>query len=318
MRASKPNVLSMNEYLMNLSLPEIIQFQQVCGHESAWADHYGALFVAGQYCGVSIPPLYRFPHVWQHGCTGPWHEEAETIICNVPDAKNKKIFVARKQEEEILQEAGYSKAKAIGIAMAYLPPVPVDRTSESLLIMPQHTLVGMKRGSEEQRRAYIDSLKPYLSRFGVVVACISPSCIANGYFVKEFQEIGVEVIPGALTSDINALLRMQCMMNQFDYMTTNGWGTHLAYALHFGMKVSVFGDYFKVPDDEVLKDTTWATMSPEKRSSFRDKSINGSIEFVEQLRSEPHEGVTNIKLGQWLIGADNKVSPLEMKELFEW
>src|SRR5690606_32681480 len=117
-------------------------------------------------------------------------QEPEVISFNVPDARNKKIFVARKEEEEILLGAGYHRAKAIGLPMVYVDAPSLKRNPGSLLIMPQHTLVGMKRGTEEERRAYVEELKPHLSDFDVVAACISPSCIKNGYFVREFQEIG--------------------------------------------------------------------------------------------------------------------------------
>ncbi|HMO18059.1 MAG TPA: hypothetical protein PKA63_07520 [Oligoflexia bacterium] len=302
---------------MEISLPEIIQFQQTHAHETAWSDHYGALYVAAAYCGMSKPDPH-FPHVWQHGSEGPWSPTPEMMVCNTPDARKKKLFVARKDEEERLIDAGFEKAQAIGLPIVYVSPQPVKRTSNTLLIMPQHSLVGMKRGSREDHISYVESLKPYISSFDAVAACVSPSCLINGYFIEEFKSIGVDIIPGALTSDLNALLRMRCLMEQFEYMTTNGWGSHFAYALSFGMKVSAFGKHLEIEDKELLKDITWASFDEQTRKDIRDRAKQGENQFLTEFIAEPTMGKENKDLGEWLIGAGNKKSPESLKQLFEW
>jgi hypothetical protein len=302
---------------MNISLPEIIQFQQRCAQETAWSDHYGALYVAAAYCGIELPET-KFPHVWQHGCIGPWMNDHVQLVFSTPNPETKKLFVARKEQEKSLLDAGYQGAKAIGLPVVYTPDPELERIPDSLLIMPQHTLIGIQAGTIDERKKYVHSLEPYLSRFSAVVACISPNCLANGFYIDDFREIGVEVIPGAMTSDVNACLRMRCLMEQFEYVTSNSWGSHIAYALYFGMKVSIFGDKFDISIEDLKKDISWSKFSDQEIERYRFEGRVGRGSFLAPWLREPDKGISAPEIGKWLVGDENKVSPAEMKELFEW
>jgi hypothetical protein len=302
---------------MNISLPEIINFQQVYGQGNGWADHYGALYVAASYCDIDLPPT-PFPHLWHHGCMGPWTRFASQLSYNVPPDDKKKFLVARKDEEEILKASGYNTAQAIGLPAVYVSDTSLKRNPNTLLIMPQHTLVGIELATPEKRREYVLSLKPFLNEYEVVAACLSYNCICNGYFIEDMQELGIEIIVGACTSDLNACLRIRCLMEQFESMTTNGWGSHVAYALYYGMKVSIFGERFEITDNELSKDISWSTTSDEDRYQILVDYYKGSEALLSPFRLDPTEAEKNIDLGSFLVGADNKISPDEMKELFGW
>ncbi len=302
---------------MEISLPPVLHFQQSCQQDTGWADHYGALHVAAHYCNIESPPL-PFPHLWQHGCIAPWVSNPAFHIYNYHAPYDKKLFVARKDEELMLKNLGYENAKAIGLPMAYVPETNLKRIPRSLLIMPQHSLIGTEIGSDQLRREYIHSLVPYLSQFDIVAACVTANCIQNGFFVKDFTSVGIEILAGAITSDVNAYLRIRCLMEQFESMTTNAWGSHVGYGLYFGMKTSLFGLPFKREDKESMKDTTFAVMSQEERKKIYEEDEFGPREFLSHLYTEPHLGKQDYDLGAQLIGADNKCSPEELKMLFNW
>lgn len=300
---------------MEISLPPFTEFQQYCQQDTGWADHYGALYVSANYCGFK-EPIFPFKHFWQHGCIPPWISDTSFHIYNSNAPNAQKIFVARKEEEQALKEIGYYNANAIGLPIVYTNETNLKRIPNSLLIMPQHSLVGIHFGSTEIRSNYVKSLVPYLSNFEAVAACVSVNCFHNGYYINELNENGIDIIPGAATSDLNALLRIRCLMEQFEYMTTNSWGSHVAYALYFGMKVSIFGTQLYGEDSECVKDLTFAAVDVEKRKKNYEEEKIGPKEYLSELYVDPPFGKTNLQMGSYLIGANNKIKPEEMKTLF--
>jgi hypothetical protein len=40
--------------------------------------------------------------------------------------------------------------------------------------------------------------------------------------------------------------------------------------------------------------------------------------WLEPLRTSPEAGVTDVALGEWFIGLENKRSPAELARLFAW
>jgi len=104
--------------------------------------------------------------------------------------------------------------------------------------MPTHSLASdVLMPSTEQYVLEIASIK---DRFGLVAACVSPYCIAKGLWSSQFTEKGIEAIRGAGIADTNALNRMRALFERFEYVTTDGYGSHVFYALYFGAKVSIW------------------------------------------------------------------------------
>ena len=152
-------------------------------------------------------------------------------------------YVARKDDEEYLRENGYSHAQAIGLPIVYTEEQPVERIQNSLLIMPAHTSSASGILPNIQNQSYIDALQKIFSSFSLVVACVSPACISNGLWTQLFSDHGIEVIAGANFKDQNGLRRMRALLSTFDYITTNTFGSHLAYGAYFGAKVSIYGPF---------------------------------------------------------------------------
>jgi hypothetical protein len=303
---------------MEILLPEIIQFDNPERAENGWSDHYGALYVAASYCGIELPELF-FPHFWQHGCFGPWVKDCSSLIFNIKNPKNRKLFVAREDQASVLSNSGMPFVYSIGLPIIYVPDPHVKRVSNSLLIMPQHTLVGLSMGNEFERTEYVKKLKDYISSFDIVAACVSPSCIKNGYYVNALTQMGVDIIPGAFTSDLNALLRIRCLMEQFETMTTNYWGSHMAYALYFGMKVSVFGKKFEIPLNELIQiDTSYKDYTEEDLKRKHQKETLSTNTLLDVFSVAPDKGIQAKSLGAWLVGSENRICQEEMKFLFDW
>lgn len=298
------------------SLPPVKIFRQAASHDNAWSDHYGALHTAAAYAGLTLPGHYAMRAIWMHGCGGPWLETVpETLYLNSPRGKTWPVFVARHDEVEWLRRHGCASAQAIGLPMVYTRESGRLRQPGSLLVMPCHTLIGDAEHERAAFERYADEIVAVAGKFQRVVACVHPNCLRNGLWVREFTDRGVEIVYGAQTNDLNALGRMRALFEQFEFVTTNGWGGHVAYALAFGAKLSIHGTLPKRSEADLLRDTTWAADQNSLKATLSDIVQLKRDAWLADFQRPPDEGLADLARGRWLIGWDNRLAPAAMKQV---
>jgi FkbM family methyltransferase len=295
-----------------LELPEV----QILDSCSVNYEFYGALVNAAQYCGFKQPPTTprgSWPHGW-----GPkqWLEFDDPMLYFGPvDLKGKTDhhWVSRRDEADLLCRHGYKKVKAIGLPIVYAPTESVRRRPGSLLVMPAHS--GDDSTSEWKLEEYAEEIARIRANFSEVWVCIHPSCWEHGYWVDAFKKRGFPLVQGALYTDRNALKRMVRLLSTFEYVTTNGTGSHIAYAAYAGAKVSIYGSFAEfggadlndIPEKLPYKDR-WAWAYSEKTMRH----------YYPELFCPPREAKQRIDWGRYEVGCDNKVSPAELRSLFGW
>lgn len=301
-------------------LPEFEPNPQSSVTENAWSENYGAPAVATVYAGNTPNPKSFFYGFWQHGCTAPWHVEQPRRITydNEDRFRSSPVFVARSEEEQALQARGLNRAKAIGLPIVYAPRLEQPRIGNSLLIVPTHTLAGMSLPDRSAYRRYVDEVKQFFSDFTCVAVCIHPACWENGLWLDEFRNCNIKIIKGADHRDLNALCRMRSLFSSFECVTTNGWGSHVAYALAEGARVSIFGTKPIITLEQMqAADATWRKNADGRKQLELQSEQDAEKEYLHHYMRLPKDGVQNIEQGRWLIGHDNKVSRLEMRELLK-
>lgn len=298
---------------MNPTLPPTKLFRQFCRHEDGWTDHYGALQTAATYAELALPTRYIVHGLWQHGCFAPW--EAATpgaLVFNAPGAQARPVLVARQEEAEFLIAHGYGQARAVGMPILYTPASGLPRTPRSLLVMPTHTLIGDKYPDRAAFNRYADEVRELAKDFDHVTVCIHPSCRRNGLWFPEFTERGFTIVLGAQTNDANALHRMRALFEQFETVTTNGWGSHVAYALAFGAKVAIHGTKPIVTEENLLRDLAWSVDAQSLKLALAEKCQQQEREFLREFTVPPAAAVANTELGSWLVGRPQQLSPDDM------
>ena len=301
---------------MTIQLPTQLNFQQCCRLENGWSDHYGAILLALAHAGLSCPPNHSLHGVWQHGCFGPWQNlSAEALCYSAPNARQMTVGVARADQAELLAAKGYARVRAMGLPMVYTPEVNVARIPGSLLVVPTHTLTGDQFPDRSPFERYADEIQTVAGRFSRVVICVHPNCRRNGLWVDEFSSRGFEIVFGAQTNDANALLRMRMLFEQFESVTTNGWGSHVAYALAFGARVSIHGALPQRTEADYLKDLSWAANPAGLKAMLSGETLAREREYLQAFFLPPEHGVADIAKGRWLIGADHKLAPAEMQQV---
>lgn len=274
---------------------------------------YGAGAVAAEYCGLPEPPPGEIGQ-WAHGWIPKEHQIDPEFVIKYAKSGDK-LWVARKDEETYLKGLGYP-ATAIGLPLCYTRPCDKPSRSGTLLFLPPHSsTVGKETWKEDELGEHLSFLT---SQFDQVVACVHSHCFKMGNWVNTFKKYGIPVVSGGDHQDANSLQRMRDLFSQFEFVSTNQFGSAIAYASACGAKVSVSGPFVTINPDKYR----WA-------SYYQDHP--GAIEKLEGLVSEPelrrcwpelfvppHEAESNPEWGKQEIGWDCKLSPEELRQAFDW
>ena len=277
---------------------------------------YGATNVAAAHCGFKSPPgAHR--GVWKHGWAPKHYQfDPSMVIGNLSDGIGQQHWVARVDEEVYLRSQGYKNVKAIGLPIIYLPGSQTVRRSKSLLVMPAHSLDYSTLNSNFEE--YAGAIASIRSSFSEVLVCVHPSCWRNGYWVDAFRKRGLAVIKGAFIEDRNALDRMSKLFLSFEYVTTNCFGSHIAYAAYFGAKVSVFGPYVEYTAQDSVNDPFFRENPHLLEPCLRATSEQAMRQHYGELFCHPLDATQRLEWGRSEVGYSNKVTPEEMRYLFGW
>ena len=302
----------------SINLPPIDPFRLQAGWPYGYSDQYGAFYIAAHYCGLNKPS--KIPGYWQHGVKGPWDQiTAGNITGHYPNLGKFKTFVAREDEKIFLQEEGVPLCEAIGLPFIYAPtPKTPDRIPDSLLVMPHHTVAGVKSfKNQADLEKYAKSIASLTKRFSNVSVCLHFGDFVNGYWKNIFQNLGLKCLLGGHPHDKNSIARVKTLMSSFEFVTSNAWGSHIAYSLSLGAKVSIWGEPCEQDLDRLEKDRGQGGRSTLEAKLSEDYKKNRNM-FLRGLYKKPWEGVRNIDLGNYLIGYSSKKDPSTLKALFGW
>jgi hypothetical protein len=279
---------------------------------------YGAEVVIKNYVGMNIFPKYIYGE-WQHGAIynlpGIYPEH---INEGNSENKNNPTWTFNCLQESLLLQSNY-KAKAIGAPILYLPElqIPYKRISGTLLIFPAHSSFNIHayNSSNESVKKYLSYIKKIKKHFDYVAVCLHSECLRRNLWVNEFKDLSIEIIQGADVRDTNSLERMRALMSQFEFVTSNQIGSHIAYASFFGSKVSLAGPLHNFELDAVLLEPFY------KKNSHLASWIVDQNKLAMQkfafLHTNPWEAMSNKKWAGEQLGIKNILKPEEMKRLFK-
>ncbi|MDP4029394.1 MAG: hypothetical protein Q8P42_10595 [Gallionella sp.] len=280
---------------------------------------YGAQMVAAKYCGLSAPP-WKAEGEWQHG----WivkerniHPESVVGYDGKSFGRRGKVkfFVAREDQASYLRSCGYKHVVAIGLPVVYLPSNQLNRMAGSLLVMPVHSLPGTTEQWNDD--AYVEYIRFISHHFSKIVVCIHSACLAKDNW-SAFTKAGFEVVSGAEVKDANSLQRMADLFSQFEYVTTNEFGSQVAYANYFGCKVSVSGPRVEFRKEDYANLSLYKNV-PELLDIAADRKSNGYMfETYKQFAVNPWQANAHQEWAACELGEQNKKTPTELRRLFGW
>lgn len=272
--------------------------------------YYGAAAnIARQLSLKSTTPHHCY--VWSHGCRLLDGEDVRYYI-RFPELSGH-VLVARQTEAAFLSANGIGKVYAVGLPICYAQPSNASRNRGSLLVMPPHATSHSRSSSAFCE--YFEYIKSIRHHFDRVVCCLSRQCLQVKSVRKLIEEADIPVVCGSAIDDANSLPRTRRLFETFDCVTTNSFGSHLAYAMAFGAKVSVAGPIHQPSAEDVANEPFYVENpdlnDPEYRLS-RQQIIEKTF---AALRVDPWGASEHVEWGRHLIGAENVRSPREIGKL---
>ncbi len=280
-------------------------------------DYYGARHILAKYCKASLnnKPLSHIG--WAHGWIPDFWNETDPRLVTSQSLEDKEqlILTSKTSIETYLRSCGYKNTYAIGLPIVYLEKRKIKRIKDSLLVMPAHSL-DYTTHNHWKFNEYANEIEKIAKYFKHIYICVHPSCFKKGYWVKEFQAKGYNVIEGISVDDKNALYRLQYLMSTFEYVTTNTFGSHIAYAAYFGAKVSIYGSYAEFKEED-FKDDPFYLQNPDiLKPALELTCENRIIKELKHLFVLPQEATLYQEWGLYEVGEENKKSPEELSSIF--
>ncbi len=278
---------------------------------------YGNVSIAASHCRLPEPGIV-IPGLWQHGWAAPHRTlSPEYQFGECALTRDMHLWVARRDQECFLRNEAFPLARAIGLPAIYVPRSSTKRIPKSLLIVPAHSLEYTTHTWKfDEYAEQIDSIR---GDFEVVAAIVHQDCIKKGYWVKQFERLKIEVIPGAHVSDPTSLYRLEAIFSAFEFVTSNSVGSHIAYASLWGAKVSIFGTYAAVREED-YSNTPFYQLFPH----LLRPAIDGLSESVTNhyfpflFVDHPKDAELRIAWAEFQVGMENKLSPQELRKAFGW
>ena len=292
---------------------------------------YGAHLIASEYC--SINDGAAIPGYWMHGWIPAYHNVDPALIAlhkktgqhqghdfeaQIREEKANTIqWVSRADQADYLRRHGYRHVKAIGLPITYLPPIDVERVPGSLLVLPPHS--HRSHGTNDRlAEAYADSIAALKPRFEHVWVGVNEDDMAKRQWVDSFCRRGIEVFTTADQGDPRTLFRLRRLLATFEYVTTNGFGSHIALAAYCGAKVSVFGEFAEFPRERMVM-THAVKMYPRLLDQAYYLCTEAALrQHYPFLFVEPDRAVEQRKWGAQEVGESCRVSSRELARLFGW
>ncbi len=298
--------------LAGISLPERNFASGYC--------YYGAPSVAADYCGLPREIFSSIKGVWVHGWHPPEHNiHPEWVVGTTGLSRQvrdtQQFWVARQDQADYLKSCGYRYVEAVGMPIIYLPQPAIKRELNSLLVMPVHSLASTRHNWDFER--YADEIVKIKGDFSRVVVCVHPDCIANNYWAPSFLSRGIPVISGAHVADQNSLLRMATLFMRFDYITTNGFGSHLAYGAYFGARPSIYGTVAQYQPDDFKDDMLYSNCSELLPLVIEFLSNSNLTRTYANLFRYPKEATTLYEWGAFQVGYQHKCTSYQLRKLFK-
>lgn len=296
------------------------------------SNAYGANLIARDYAGVPIDePLV--PGYWMHGWIPGYHNVDSALIAlhkkpgqdgrydydgQIREEKQSvPQWVSREDQARFLRDNGYRHVRAIGLPIVYIPDQKVPRIRNSLLVMPPHS--HRNHGpADPLAEQYAEQIYELRKDFEHIRVCLHEDDLAKQQWVESFRRRGIEVFVSADQADPYTLVRLKRILSAFECVTTNGYGSHIAYAAYCGARISIFGPFAEFPRDRILR-THAVKMFPELSEQAYWLCTKPALkQHFPFLFGNPKDAELRQEWGAEQVGEPNRLSPQELAALFDW
>ncbi len=293
---------------LTAQLPPVISMER-----RSEADYYGASNVIATALGLARPP--NSIASWKHGVSFERRMNAPELLLTEGNRATRHL-VANDWQAAQLRQAGYFRVHAVGVPFLYAKSSGARRTPGSLLVMPAHHVANAAHSFDEDE--YAARLHDVRDRFDTVVACVSATCAREGSWTRTLESTGIPWIVGADSSDRNALRRMRQLFENFEFVTTNILGSHVAYAAYCECRVSIWGPYAQIKLED-YRNVPWYQKNWQRASELIECFSEAHVRRSHPLLfSEPWNAKALRSWAEPYLGHAFRREPSQVARLLGW
>jgi len=281
------------------------------GEESTY---YGAAYEVTKSAGQHID--YPFSR-WMHGMHPTLPPTPLIYTDGWARPIGARLLTHRTDQADYLNERADVAAIAVGAPILYAPDLPSKRISGSVLFMPRHSTAHYEYPESTDVMSSVEVLRRTFDR---VVVSVYGTCAARGRLPELLEGEGIEWMVGAHNRDWHSLRRMKQMFNIFDFVATDTFGSHIAYAANFGAKVICVGNWKPLAEEEVLKDSiALRKRCPELiewyTGMYAWESVKRTVPGIDDPDGSDSMRKAQMKWAGKILGVNNRKPAAEVVEL---
>lgn len=277
-------------------------------------DRYGFSYLLAKRLGIHHPrrPFCNWMHGWYY-----WDDimKIEDIIGNKNYSKNISIIVSSQLEKLKLLHAGYTNVKKGGLPFAYVKDQGVQRNSHAMLAFIGHS--SESENLDVIDLNYLDYLESQREKFEEIYVSIY-SLDRKKSLINQITKRRLIPHTGANPFDRRSLVRTRIALEYCEHVSTNTFGSHVAYALAAGCRTAVFAPCYKYDTSKFLGTVhSYSDEYVERMEHYTSESyLRSRWNFLFDRISD--EGYYNKDLGLEWIGEKYKLSNNKLKIAVGW
>lgn len=276
-------------------------------------DRYGFAHLLAERVGLSRP-LRPFCH-WIHGWT--WWDDVlkpEDLLGPRALPHGTPVIVASGPHKEMLEREGYRHVHAGGTPFAYVPTQGVRRREGTILAYIAHSAEVERMNVLDLN--YLDYLSSLTGRFSVWVSVFSLD--ESEALKNEITRRGLVPVAGANPQDRNSMIRTRRILELVEHVSTNTFGSHIAYALAAGCRVSVFSPTYQYDVSQYLHPGNGFAPSYAERLRLVHSEPYLRENFPMLFAENVTDGYADTELGLEYIGAAQILPAEQLRKVLGW
>jgi hypothetical protein len=241
--------------------------------------------------------------------------EVEDLVGSRGPPKDSMLIVGTLGECETLRAAGYINVKIGGLPFAYVKNLGVTQSEDSLLAF-------LAKSAEVERfdvldERYLDFLESQTKSFESIYVSI-------GYFdrsedlIREVVRRSLIPLPGSNPNDKRSLKRTRIALEHCKYVSTNTFGSHVAYALSVGCKVSISTPLYRYSKSAFQNTVHNFTNDYVDRIAYVHSESYLRKNWPNLFTDSPKQGYSNKDMGSRLIGRDLRLDSSILPKVLGW
>ncbi|MFL3005271.1 MAG: hypothetical protein ACJZ1R_03805 [Candidatus Neomarinimicrobiota bacterium] len=283
------------------------RLQRVLWEDNVDNLYYGHYHILKKYSKTILP--YKINGELQHGWSPDHGIMIDPNLATI-EMKQRRYYVFNKFNIKRSHKFGFKNVFAIGAPFIYHPDIEKIKNethSGKLILFPTHTSIYDTQDNLHKFRLYLKDIKKLTKEFASITVSLGWIDYKNISIRALFEKQNINIVSLGQMNEPDFLDNYITIVRDYEYVSSDSFSSAIFYSLMMHKKTFIYGYSFT---DSHHGTDKWEGM----RLGYNKFYSNMYPELMwENFNDKPHHHVSKIELG-----SENKKSPNELCDLFEW